>query len=163
MGNRTFKAELYGQIARIGKALASGHRFEILDLLAQSPRTVESLANEMGLSMGNTSAHLQALKEAHLVESQVGVGGGYRLSRSSTLITAGEVIRALDGRIAPMGCVSSYAYVPCEFEPACGLRTLWARTRAAMLSVLDQTTIADLCRPPAGGAVVPMTAITKGS
>jgi len=121
------------------------------------------IATEWNVPVKYLEQILKSLKEAHLVESQVGVGGGYRLSRSSTLITAGEVIRALDGRIAPMGCVSSYAYVPCEFEPACGLRTLWARTRAAMLSVLDQTTIADLCRPPAGGAVVPMTAITKGS
>jgi Rrf2 family protein len=91
---------------------------------------------------------LKTLKEAGLVESQVGVGGGYRLARPSTLITAGEVIRALDGRIAPMGCVSAYDYVACEFEPSCGLRTLWMRTRAAMLGVLDQTTIADLGREP---------------
>ena len=104
---------------------------------------------------------LKALKEAHLVESQVGVGGGYRLARPATLITAGEVIRVLDGRIAPMGCVSSTDYVPCEFEPACGLRTLWARTRAAMLGVLDQTTIADLSRPPVRGTVVPITTASE--
>ena len=104
---------------------------------------------------------LKALKDAHLVESQVGVGGGYHLARPATLITAGEVIRVLDGRIAPMGCVSSSDYVPCEFEPSCGLRTLWARTRAAMLGVLDQTTIADLSRPPIRGAVVPITTASK--
>jgi Rrf2 family protein len=104
---------------------------------------------------------LKTLKETNLVESQVGVGGGYRLARPATLITAGEVIRALDGRIAPMGCVSSTDYVPCEFEPACGLRTLWARTRAAMLGVLDQTTIADLSRPSVRGAVVPITTASK--
>ena len=104
---------------------------------------------------------LKTLKEAHLIESQVGVGGGYRLARPATLITAGEVIRVLDGRIAPMGCVSSTDYVPCEFEPSCGLRTLWARTRAAMLGVLDQTTIADLSRPPVRGAVVPITTASE--
>jgi Rrf2 family protein len=104
---------------------------------------------------------LKTLKEAHLIESQVGVGGGYRLARPATLITAGEVIRVLDGRIAPMGCVSSTDYDPCEFEPACGLRTLWARTRAAMLGVLDQTTIADLSRPPVRGAVVPITTASE--
>lgn len=87
---------------------------------------------------------LKTLKEAGLVEGQVGVAGGYRLRRPAALITAGEVIRVLDGRLAPMGCVSAYDYEPCEFEPACGLKTLWAKTRAAMLSVLDQTTIADL-------------------
>ena len=88
---------------------------------------------------------LKLLKEAGIVMSQVGVGGGYRLGRSATLITAGEIIRLLDGRLAPMGCVSSYDYEPCEFESACGLKTLWARARAALIGVLDQTTIADLC------------------
>lgn len=88
---------------------------------------------------------LKSLKEAGLVASQVGLGGGYRLTRAATLITAGEVIRSLDGRISPMGCVSSYDYEPCEFEQACGLKTLWARARAALIGVLDQTTIADLC------------------
>jgi Rrf2 family protein len=90
---------------------------------------------------------LKALKEAGLIEGQVGVAGGYRLKRPASLITAGEVIRALDGRIAPMGCVSTYDYEPCEFEPACSLKNLWAKTRAAMLGVLDQTTIADLSAP----------------
>ena len=87
---------------------------------------------------------LKTLKEAGLIEGQVGVAGGYRLRRPASLITAGEVIRVLDGRLAPMGCVSAYDYEPCEFEPTCGLKTLWAKTRAAMLGVLDQTTIADL-------------------
>src|SRR6266498_2361062 len=85
---------------------------------------------------------LKTLKESGLVTSQMGAVGGYRLARPATLITAGEVIRTLDGRIAPMGCVSSY-----DYEPSCGLKTLWARARAALVGVLDQTTIADLCTP----------------
>jgi Rrf2 family protein len=88
---------------------------------------------------------LKTLKESGLVNSQMGAVGGYRLACPATLITAGEVIRLLDGRLAPMGCVSSYDYEPCEFEPSCGLKTLWARARAALVGVIDQTTIADLC------------------
>jgi Rrf2 family protein len=91
---------------------------------------------------------LKTLKEADIIESHVGVSGGYSLKRSATLITAGQIIRLLDGKLAPMGCVSSYDYMPCEFEPSCGLKTLWARTRAAIIGVVDQTTIADLCSPP---------------
>src|SRR5215468_3066406 len=49
---------------------------------------------------------LKTLKESGLVISQMGIAGGYRLARPATLITAGEVIRVLDGRLAPMGCVS---------------------------------------------------------
>lgn len=102
---------------------------------------------------------LKTLKEAGLIEGQVGVGGGYRLTRPASLITTGEVIRILDGRIAPMGCVSTYDYDPCEFEPTCGLKTLWARTRAAMLSVLDQTTIADLAVPQTPSAIVNLKSV----
>jgi Rrf2 family protein len=127
----------------------------------RGPVPAREIAAEWNVPVKYLEQILKTLKENQLVEAQVGVGGGYRLARPATLITAGEVIRALDGRIAPMGCVSSYEYVPCEFEPACGLRTLWARTRAAMLGVLDQTTVADLTRPPVKGAVVPISAGTK--
>src|SRR5688572_11877251 len=68
--HRKFKNSLYGQFALIGKALASPHRFELLDLLAQGARTVESLAKESELSLANASQHLQVLRQAGLVESR---------------------------------------------------------------------------------------------
>lgn len=68
--HRDFKNRLYGQLARLGKALSSPHRLEILELLAQGERTVDSLATEMGLSLANTSQHLQALRQATLVEGR---------------------------------------------------------------------------------------------
>jgi Rrf2 family protein len=104
---------------------------------------------------------LKTLKESGFISGQVGIGGGYRLTRPATLITAGEVIRALDGRLAPMGCVSTYEYEPCEFEPACGLKSLWARARAALVGVLDQTTIADLCTPADQQRVVSLKSSSK--
>lgn len=68
--HRTFKDGLYGQLARIGKAAASPHRLELLELLAQAEWSVESIASEAGLSIANASQHLQVLREAGLVESQ---------------------------------------------------------------------------------------------
>src|SRR6202795_216840 len=68
--HRDFKDRLYGQLARIGKAVSSPHRLEILELLAQGERTVDSLATEMGLSLANASQHLQILRQAALVESR---------------------------------------------------------------------------------------------
>jgi rhodanese-related sulfurtransferase len=68
--HREFKRNLYGQFARIGKALSSPHRLEMLELLAQGERTVESIATEMDLSVANTSQHLQALRQATLVDSR---------------------------------------------------------------------------------------------
>jgi rhodanese-related sulfurtransferase/DNA-binding transcriptional ArsR family regulator len=78
---RDFKNRLYGQFARIGKALSSPHRLELLELLAQGERTVDSLATEIGLSLANTSQHLQALRQATLVDSRKeGLFVFYRLS-----------------------------------------------------------------------------------
>lgn len=67
---RRFKDALYGEFARIGKALASGRRLEIIELLAQGERTVEELANETAQSVANTSQHLQVLRQAKLVETR---------------------------------------------------------------------------------------------
>jgi rhodanese-related sulfurtransferase len=79
--HRDFKNRLYGQFARIGKALSSPHRLEILELLAQGERTVDSLAGEIGLSLANASQHLQALRQAALVESRKeGLFVHYRLA-----------------------------------------------------------------------------------
>jgi rhodanese-related sulfurtransferase len=67
---RQQKEQLYHLFARIGKALASPRRLELLDLLVQAPRTVEELAQEAHMSVANTSQHLQRLKEARLVASE---------------------------------------------------------------------------------------------
>jgi rhodanese-related sulfurtransferase/DNA-binding MarR family transcriptional regulator len=64
---RDFKDRLYAEFARIGKSLASPHRLEILEVLAQGERTVESVATETGLSVANASRHLQQLRQAQLV------------------------------------------------------------------------------------------------
>src|SRR5215831_16509451 len=66
---RDFKDASYGQLARIGKALSSPKRLELLDLLCQSDRTVEALAAETGMSVANTSQHLKELQAARVVET----------------------------------------------------------------------------------------------
>src|SRR3989475_12783129 len=86
------KNRLYGQFARIGKALASPHRLELLELLAQGERSVESLANEIGISLANASQHLRALREGGLVESRKeGLFVQYRLADPAVF----ELCRAL--------------------------------------------------------------------
>jgi rhodanese-related sulfurtransferase/DNA-binding transcriptional ArsR family regulator len=78
---RDFKDRLYGEFARIGKAIASPHRLEIVEILAQGERTVESIAAETGLSVANTSRHLQQLRQAQLVLARRdGLFVHYRLS-----------------------------------------------------------------------------------
>lgn len=70
MGDRDAKTALFEQFARVGKALGSGKRLELLDLLAQGERTVESLARAAELGLTTASAHLQTLKQANLVTTR---------------------------------------------------------------------------------------------
>ena len=69
MSHRPFKDRLYAEFARVGGALASEKRLELLDLLAQAPRHVEALAAETEMSVANVSQHLQVLRRARLVET----------------------------------------------------------------------------------------------
>jgi rhodanese-related sulfurtransferase len=92
--HREFKDRLFEQFARIGKALASPKRLEILDLLAQGERTVEEVARETAMPVANASQHLQVLKSARLVESRrEGLYAYYRLAGEEVF----EVWRAVRG------------------------------------------------------------------
>ena len=70
MGNRSLKNLLYEQVARIGKALGSPKRLEMLELLAQGEKAVEMIASEVGIDVKLASAHLKALKESRLVQAR---------------------------------------------------------------------------------------------
>ena len=81
MSRPSFKKQLFEQFARVGKALASGHRLELLEFLAQGERTVEALAGVTGLSVANTSQHLQQLRQVGLVATRKqGLHVHYRLA-----------------------------------------------------------------------------------
>jgi rhodanese-related sulfurtransferase len=81
MPNRGFKDAIYEQFARMGKAVSAPKRLELLDLLCQGPRTVETLAGQAALSVANASQHLQVLRAARLVEAEKrGLHVEYRLA-----------------------------------------------------------------------------------
>lgn len=92
-----YKNQLYKELSRIGKGLSSDKRLAILDLLVQSPKSVERIAKETGISVANTSRHLQVLKDSRLVKTvQDGNHVIYQLSSSkikaliSLLVSVGE-------------------------------------------------------------------------
>lgn len=89
---------------------------------------------------------MQTLKEAGLVESQRGKFGGYRLAKPARQITIGEVVRLIDGPLAPIGCVSQTAYEKCTCpdEAHCGLRMLMLDVRNAIAGILDRYSLADV-------------------
>ncbi|MBI5761440.1 MAG: metalloregulator ArsR/SmtB family transcription factor [Planctomycetales bacterium] len=81
-----FKSSLFEQFARVGRAVASSHRLRVLDVLAQSERTVEEIAGEIGTSVANASRHLQVLRSARLVETRrAGLFIFYRLADDSVI------------------------------------------------------------------------------
>jgi Rrf2 family protein len=89
---------------------------------------------------------LLTLKNAGLLNSKMGVGGGYYLSKPSAEITLGHIIRVLDGPLAPIRCVSQMAYehCACPDEETCGLRLVMLDVRNAISNILDNTTLADV-------------------
>jgi Rrf2 family protein len=89
---------------------------------------------------------IQQLREAGHVESERGKHGGYRLAKPAAQIHIGQIVRLIDGPLAPIGCVSQTAYEPCNCpdEAHCGLRMLMLDVRNAIAAILDRYTLADV-------------------
>jgi Rrf2 family protein len=89
---------------------------------------------------------LLALKNAGLLHSKMGMGGGYYLAKTPEQINLGQIIRVLDGPLAPIRCVSQMAYEPCGCpdEETCGLRMVMGDVRDAIAEILDNTTLAEV-------------------
>lgn len=90
---------------------------------------------------------LNDLKEAGVVESRRGARGGYHLARPPEKISLVEVIRLIDGPLAPVSCVSEkfYERCSCPDESRCGIRSIMKEVRDAILTILGKLTVADLC------------------
>jgi Rrf2 family protein len=91
---------------------------------------------------------LLTMKNAGLLNSKMGLGGGYYLARPPREITLGQIVRTLDGPLAPIRCVSQMAYESCGCpdEETCGLRMAMFDVRNAIANVLDKTTLADVTK-----------------
>lgn len=87
---------------------------------------------------------LLQLKRAGYLRSRKGPHGGYSLAKPPSRISVAEVIRAMDGPLAPIGCVSVTAKAFCAREVSCGLKGLWKEVRDAIASILERTTFEDL-------------------
>jgi Rrf2 family protein len=101
---------------------------------------------------------LLELKHRGLLQSRRGKGGGYLLARPATELSVGEVLRALDGPLAPVQCVSQSAYVKCDEcidEVTCGVRRVMKEVRDATARILDATTLADVVQSIAAEVEAP--------
>ncbi|MFH0847770.1 MAG: Rrf2 family transcriptional regulator [Chloroflexota bacterium] len=105
------------------------------------------IAQKENMSVKFLEQVLSLLKHRGIVETRRGVGGGYVLNRVPEKITLAEIIRLVDGPLAPVSCVSETAYIPCQRdEKLCALKSVMGEVRLAITGVLENLTIADLCR-----------------
>jgi Rrf2 family protein len=122
----------------------------LIDLAAlddpQAATQIKDIARRQQIPVKFLEQILLTLKNAGVLRSRAGVGGGYYLAKPPAEITLGQVVRLLDGPLAPIPCVSQMAYerCVCEDETTCGLRLAMLDVRNAIADILDQTTLADV-------------------
>jgi len=152
--HRQFKDRLFGQFALIGKALASSARLELLELLAQGPRTVEALASESNLSIANASQHLQVLRQSGLVESERhGLFVEYRLAGQDVF----ELCRALrivaETRSAELERIVRDHFGDRSESEAVGMDELLKRARKGDVVILDTRPAPEFAAGHIAGAI----------
>lgn len=136
--NQLFKDAIYGHFARIGKAVSSPKRLELLDLLCQGGRTVEALARESGLTIANASQHLQVLRAARLVETdKVGVFVHYRIADQAVCEFFRAVRMLAESRIAEVEQITRRFLQGREGMEPVNREVLLERVRMGAVTVLD--------------------------
>lgn len=137
-GNAGEDSSFYDQLARLTKALSSPHRLELVDLLAQGERSVDELARLAGMSVANTSRHLQALKAGRLVTvRRSGLHAFYRLADEG-VFTLWQAVRDLgERRLASMRELVMTRFADRQAMPAIGLDELVAGIRSGSMVIVD--------------------------
>ncbi len=110
----------------------------------QGPVSLSDIAKAQDISPAYLEQIAIDLRRAGLLESRRGAQGGYSLSRAPIQITAGDVIRALEGSILPVQCMVEQQCAPCALEDRCSTRGIWEQVRDRLVDTLDAITLADL-------------------
>lgn len=135
---RSFKDTVYEQFARIGKAVSSPRRLELLDLLCQGPRTVEALARQAGQSVANTSQHLQILRASRLVEAErEGLFVTYRLADHEVCDFFRSLRRLAESRLLEIERVTREFLEQRDVMEPVDSAALVERVRSGEVTVLD--------------------------
>ena len=113
----------------------------------QGPLLISELAEREGIPKKFLEYILLQLKNAGVLQSQKGKGGGYALAKAPAEISVGQAVRILEGPLAPVPCVSVMAYQKCQEcrdERTCGIRLVMKDVRDAMARILDHTSLQDM-------------------
>jgi len=138
MSTKNFKHELFNQFARVAKALGNGNRLELLEFLAQGERSVEALSQVSGLTVANTSQHLQQLRQAGLVTTRKeGQKVFYALSGVDVTDLLGSLRNVAERHLADVDrLVNTFLTVKDNLEPV-PTKELLSRVRDGLVTVLD--------------------------
>ncbi len=124
------------------------------DVAPKGPISLGAIADAEGLPLAYLEHLVQRLRKAELVESHRGARGGYTLTRSAADITMAEVVRALEGDIAPIECITADAegVLVCSREhhengEPCPTKFLWTRVQGSIVRTLNEMTLDDLVQP----------------
>lgn len=163
MSKQTFKSDLFEQFARIGKALSSGKRLQMLEYLAQGERSVDILARITGLSVANTSQHLQQLRQAGLATARKeGLYVFYRLSGDSIVRLLAALRVVGQEHLADVEkLVKLYFESKDSLEPV-PAKELLQRAKTGVVTVLDVRPPEEYAAGHIRGAInVPLTELTR--
>jgi len=125
---------------------ASRAMVELSACYGQGPVPIKIISLRQAIPQQFLEQILLLLRRAGYVKSKKGPNGGYYLARPPAEITVAEVIRVMDGPLAPINCVSVIEHEPCPLEEQCGLRLLWKEVRDMVAAHLEKTTFADVLK-----------------
>ena len=138
MNDREFRSVIFEHLARVGKALSSPKRLELLDVLAQGPRTVEVLADETSLTVANTSRHLRALHAARLVDSEKrGLFVTYRIANEEVTAFLCAMRTLAENRLADIERVTREFLTARTGMEKVDREALLRRVRGGQVTILD--------------------------
>jgi rhodanese-related sulfurtransferase len=162
MGDRSSKEALFAEFAAIGKVLGNPKRLELIDLLAQGPRSVEDLATAAALGMSSCSAHLQTLREASLVETR---REGKRIYYSLTgddVAGLWEYLRRVAQAHRPHTDLARRAYLGPEDTAAVDTEELLRRLQRGDVAILDVRPAVEYAGGHLPGAIhIPLEELTE--
>ena len=163
MSSSGFKHDLFAQFARVGKALSNGNRLELLEYLAQGERSVDELARVSGLSVANTSQHLQQLRQSGLVNCRKeGLKVFYTFSGNDVIGLLAALRNVGQRHVADVEkLITTYLTVKDDLEPL-PRQELLARVRDGLVTVLDVRPAEEYAAGHVPGAInVPLPELEK--
>jgi Rrf2 family protein len=117
---------------------------ELAGRYGEGPVSLSEVARAQDISLATLEQVIPALRQAGLVSSTRGARGGYELGHTPDEITVGDILRALDGDILPVRCVTTECREPCSRTDDCGARTVWQAVHEQVSKTLDSMRLADL-------------------